>query len=202
MVESIRRGECDFDLIEVMACPGGCIGGAGQPVTVDRDAKRQRTKGLYGADKMMQLHKSQDNHIVAQCYNEHLGEPGGPTAHRLLHTTYQNRRRIQGDPLVLLDNNGARKVQVSVCVGTSCFLRGSQTLLKRLADYVESRDMDDTVEIQATFCFEHCDRGPTVRVDQRGDRALHVRRGPRGDRAGHEGVRGPRPTNSPPGISK
>jgi NADH-quinone oxidoreductase subunit G len=166
VVEKIRRGECDYDLIEVMACPGGCIGGAGQPVTQDHGAKLERCKGLFTADKMMQLHKSQDNHIVAQCYAEHLGEPGGPTAHRLLHTTYQNRRRIMGDPLVLLDNDRAQKVQVSVCVGTSCFLRGSQTLLKRLADYVESHDLDDTVEIQATFCFEHCDRGPTVRIGE------------------------------------
>jgi NADH-quinone oxidoreductase subunit G len=166
VVESIRRGECEYDLIEVMACPGGCIGGAGQPVTQDHGAKRERCKGLYNADKMMQLHKSQDNHIVAQCYAEHLGEPGSPTAHRLLHTTYQNRRRIVGDPLVLLDNDRVQKVQVSVCVGTSCFVRGSQTLLKRLADYLESRDWDDTVEIQATFCFEHCDRGPTVRVGE------------------------------------
>lgn len=164
VVERIRRGECDYDLIEVMACPGGCIGGAGQPVTQDREAKQQRCKGLYNADKMMQLHKSQDNHIVSHCYASHLGEPGGPTAHRLLHTTYQNRRRIVGDPLVLLDNDRQQKVQVSVCVGTSCFIRGSQMLLKRLAEYVESRDLDDTVEIQATFCFEHCDRGPTVRV--------------------------------------
>jgi NADH-quinone oxidoreductase subunit G len=166
VVERIRRGECDYDLIEVMACPGGCIGGAGQPVTQDHGAKLQRCKGLYSADKMMQLHKSQDNYIVSQCYAEHLGEPGGPTAHRLLHTTYQNRRRIMGDPLVLLDNDRVQKVGVSVCVGTSCFIRGSQTLLKRLADYVESRDLDDTVEIQATFCFEHCDRGPTVRIGE------------------------------------
>ncbi len=164
VVEAIRRGECDYDLIEVMACPGGCVGGAGQPVTLDRQAKQDRSKGLYSADKMMQLHKSQDNHVVAQCYAQHLGEPGSPTAHRLLHTSYQNRRRILGDPLVLLDNDRAEKVQVSVCVGTSCFVRGSQTLLKRLADYVEDRDLDDTVEIQATFCFEHCQRGPTVRV--------------------------------------
>lgn len=55
---------------------------------------------------------------------------------------------------------------MSVCVGTSCFVRGSQTLLKRLADYVESRALDDTVDVQATFCFEHCDRGPTVRVGE------------------------------------
>jgi NADH-quinone oxidoreductase subunit G len=166
VVDKIRRGECDYDLIEVMACPGGCIGGAGQPVSLDYATKHERCKGLYNADKMMQLHKSQDNHIVTQCYHDYLGEPGGPTAHHLLHTTYQNRRRIVGDPLVLLDNNTAQKVQVSVCVGTSCFVRGSQTLLKRLTDYIESRDLDDLVEVQATFCFEHCDRGPTVRVGE------------------------------------
>lgn len=166
VVEAIRRGECDYDLIEVMACPGGCIGGAGQPVSLDRAAKRERAKGLYNADKMMQLHKSQDNHVVAQCYAQHLGEPGSTTAHRLLHTSYQNRRRIHGDPLVLLENGGDEKLRISVCVGTSCFVRGSQTLLKRLADYVESRDLDDTVDIEATFCFEHCQRGPTVRVGE------------------------------------
>ena len=166
VVEKIRRGECDYDLIEVMACPGGCIGGAGQPVTQDADAKRLRCKGLFNADKMMQLHKSQDNFIVSQCYAEHLGQPGSPTAHRLLHTTYQNRRRIIEDPLVLVDNDCSQKVPVSVCVGTSCFLRGSQSLLKRLADFIESRDLDNMVDIQATFCFEHCDRGPTVRVGE------------------------------------
>lgn len=164
LVEKIRRGECDYDLIEVMACPGGCIGGAGQPVTQDQDAKLRRSKGLYNADKMMQLHKSQDNYIVAECYAKHLGEPGGHTAHRLLHTTYQNRRRILGDPLVVLDNERAQKVRVSVCVGTSCFLRGAQALLKKLVDRVEGQGLDDTVEIQATFCFEHCQRGPTVRI--------------------------------------
>jgi NADH-quinone oxidoreductase subunit G len=168
VVEKIRKGECDYDLIEVMACPGGCIGGAGQPVTQDPDAKWRRTKGLFDADKMMQLHKAQDNHIVAECYAKHLGEPCGHTAHTLLHTTYQNRRRIHGESLVILDNAQTQnqKVQVSVCVGTSCFLRGAQTLLKKLTDYIEVNDLEETVEIQATFCFEHCQRGPTVRVGE------------------------------------
>lgn len=158
VVEQIRRGECQYDLIEVMACPGGCIGGAGQPVTQDYMAKADRRKGLFNADKMLQLHKSQDNHIVTQCYAELLGEPNGPTAHRLLHTTYQNRRRILGDPLVLLNNGHKNKVQVSVCVGTSCYVRGSQTLLSKLVNDVESRGWADAVEVKATFCFEHCDR--------------------------------------------
>jgi NADH-quinone oxidoreductase subunit G len=167
IVESIRAGRCQYDLIEVMACPGGCIGGAGQPVSRDPDARRLRGKGLYTADKMMQLHKPQDNHMVADCYAKHLDGPGSKTAHRLLHTSYQNRRRIVGEPLVLLDNDRAQKLCVSVCVGTSCFVRGSQTLLKALLERLEVLGLDDLVEVRATFCFERCDRGPTIHVGQR-----------------------------------
>ena len=79
----------DLDLIEVMACPGGCIGGAGQPVSREPDIRRLRTKGLYDVDKNLDLHKSQENHFVTECYQKHLGEIGGRNAHRLLHTHYQ-----------------------------------------------------------------------------------------------------------------
>jgi len=167
VVEQIRAGQCDYDLVEVMACPGGCIGGAGQPVCRDPAVGKQRAKGLYQADKMMQLHKSQDNHMVAECYAKHLdGHTGSQTAHRLLHTSYQSRRRILGEPLTVLDSGPTQKLAVSVCVGTSCFVRGSQALLKSLVEYVEGQGLDDQVDIQATFCFERCDRGPTVHVGQ------------------------------------
>jgi NADH-quinone oxidoreductase subunit G len=166
VVEKIRAGQCDYDLIEVMACPGGCIGGAGQPVSRDPDARRLRSKGLYTADKMMQLHKPQENHMVNECYAKHLDHPGSKTAHRLLHTSYQSRRRIVGEPLVILDNDHQHKLCVSVCVGTSCFIRGSQALLKSLVEYIDAHELDDMVEVQATFCFERCDRGPTIHVGQ------------------------------------
>ena len=91
LAEDVRDGKCHYDLIEVMACPGGCVGGAGQPVTRDIEAKARRATGLYHADKMLQLHKSQENHLVAECYDKHLGEVGGHEAHRLLHTGYQSR---------------------------------------------------------------------------------------------------------------
>ncbi|MDD3926404.1 MAG: [FeFe] hydrogenase, group A, partial [bacterium] len=80
VADMVRAGECDYDLIEVMACPGGCIGGAGQPVARDADTRRRRTKGLYEADKMLQLHKSQDNPYVAECYSGILGEAGSDKA--------------------------------------------------------------------------------------------------------------------------
>jgi len=91
LADKVRKGKSDLDLIEVMACPGGCIGGAGQPVTRDASARRLRTRGIYDVDKNLDLHKSQDNHYVADVYARHLGEVGGKRAHQLLHTCYVPR---------------------------------------------------------------------------------------------------------------
>jgi len=91
LAEKVRKGKTGLDLIEVMACPGGCIGGAGQPVNRDPETRRQRTRGLYDVDKNLDLHKSQENHFVADCYQRHLGEVGGEKAHHLLHTHYTAR---------------------------------------------------------------------------------------------------------------
>ena len=166
VAERVERGECDYDLIEVMACPGGCIGGAGQPVARDFEVKRRRAKGLYDADKTLQLHKAQDNYYVTECYSCHLGEVGGHTAHKLLHTDYHSRRRISDEDLSLGTGPEADKLRVSVCVGTSCLLRGAQDMLHALIGHVEERGLQDAVDIQATFCFEQCDRGPTVSVGE------------------------------------
>jgi NADH-quinone oxidoreductase subunit G len=67
---------------------------------------------------------------------------------------------------VILDNDHQHKLCVSVCVGTSCFIRGSQSLLKSLVEYLEAEKLDEMVEVRATFCFERCDRGPTIQVGQ------------------------------------
>jgi NADH-quinone oxidoreductase subunit G len=170
LAEQVRAGECRYDLIEVMACPGGCVGGAGQPVTKDIEVRSQRAKGLYEADRMLQLHKSQDNHLLAECYQRELGEIGGRTAHELLHTEYQSRRRICGQTLVFQDDNRPSKLGISVCVGTSCFVRGSQALLERLIRRIQTDAIQDRVDVEATFCFESCDRGPSVRI---GNEVIH-----------------------------
>ena len=77
LIEKIKSGEAQYDFVEVMACPGGCIGGAGQPVSADMDAMRKRTKGIYENDRMLQLHKSQDNPYITELYGNVLGEVGG-----------------------------------------------------------------------------------------------------------------------------
>ena len=158
-------GECELDLIEVMACPGGCIGGAGQPVSRERDVKRLRTRGLYDADKNLDLHKSQDNLQVTEMYQKYLGEIGGRKAHHLLHTHYQNRRRIADERLVFGDGPEGEKLKVSVCAGTNCFLKGSQEVIRDVLQCVDAEQLQDQVEVSASFCFEQCHQGPTVRVD-------------------------------------
>ncbi len=165
LADRVRLGASDYDLIEVMACPGGCIGGAGQPVAEDPvAARRARTKALYAADKDLGLHKSQENCYVARVYDETLGEIGGHKAHELLHTEYQSRRRIADEDLGLTGAVAKDPLKVTVCVGTSCFVKGSQSILKRLLQEVETRGLDNEVDVRASFCFEACDRGPSVQI--------------------------------------
>ena len=89
---------------------------------------------------------------------------GGHRAHELLHTEYQSRKRIVDEDVSLFGGSKS-PVSVTVCVGTSCFLRGSQELLKNLLAYVERRQLAGQVNIKATFCHERCDRGPTVGIN-------------------------------------
>jgi NADH-quinone oxidoreductase subunit G len=169
VAEQVRSGEKQYDFIEVMACPMGCVGGAGQPVTNDWGTRRNRSDGLYKADKMLQLHKPQDNHVLQKCYDDYFeGGVGGHTAHHLLHTTYRNRRRIDGTRIAVMDEAGASpEVKVAVCVGTSCYVRGSQSVLKKIADYIQDKALGHLVKLEATFCTENCDRGPMVIVDDK-----------------------------------
>jgi len=148
-----------------MACPGGCIGGAGQPLSTRSDSKALRTKGLYHADKMLQLHKSQDNVFITDCYAKFLGDIGGEKAHHLLHTSFKSRRRIAEDPLPLMQSQGEDKLKVSVCLGTNCFVKGSQDVLSGVLRHAEQNGLEGRLDVRAGFCFEKCESGPTVMVD-------------------------------------
>jgi NADH-quinone oxidoreductase subunit G len=163
LIEKMKSGAAHYDLVEVMACPGGCVGGAGQPVFHNPTVRQKRTKGLYENDRMLELHKSQDNPYVNELYANFLGEVGGHKAHELLHTGYRNRKRIVDEDVPLSGSeNGS--LDVSVCFGTSCFLKGSQKILHGILEHLRVNDLDDVVNVTASFCFEKCDRGPTVKI--------------------------------------
>ncbi len=96
LLTKVKSGELKVDFIEIMACPGGCINGGGQPVQSAAtkaaiDLKAARSSILYNADKKMELRKSHENLAVKKLYDEFLGEPGSHTAHEVLHTHYIKR---------------------------------------------------------------------------------------------------------------
>ena len=93
LLESIKNGESNYHLIEIMACPGGCIGGGGQPyIYGDTDILQKRLEAIYKEDDMKTLKKSHENPCIQQLYNEFLGEPYSEKARDLLHTHYIDRK--------------------------------------------------------------------------------------------------------------
>ena len=96
LLNAIKAGEEKYDFIEVMACPGGCVNGGGQPtqpavVRNNVDLKALRAKVLYTADKNMDLRKSHENSAVKMLYEEYFGAPASHKAHEVLHTKYVKR---------------------------------------------------------------------------------------------------------------
>jgi NADH-quinone oxidoreductase subunit G/NADP-reducing hydrogenase subunit HndD len=93
LLNEIRDGHSDYHVIEIMACPGGCIGGGGQPIHHGNSAILQaRTQALYREDCGKQLRKSHENPFIIQLYEEYLGKPLSEKAHALLHTHYFNKK--------------------------------------------------------------------------------------------------------------
>lgn len=95
LLEKIRSGEADYHAIEIMACPGGCIGGGGQPYHHgDTTILSKRTEGIYKEDRAKHIRKSHENPMIKKIYEEFLGEPYGHKAHELLHTEYTPRQKM------------------------------------------------------------------------------------------------------------
>ncbi len=87
-----HKGESPYHFIEVMTCPGGCVGGGGQPYGSTMDKRSKRAQGLYDIDGSLKLRKSHENPAVKKAYEEFLGEPNSKLAHKLLHTHYVRRK--------------------------------------------------------------------------------------------------------------
>jgi NADH-quinone oxidoreductase subunit G len=81
-----------YHFIEVMACPGGCIGGGGQPVMIDDEVRLDRSRGLYEDDKTKNIRNCHNNPYIKKLYDEFLGKPNSAKSHELLHTTYKARK--------------------------------------------------------------------------------------------------------------
>ncbi len=99
VLTDIKEGKANYHFIEIMACPGGCVTGGGQPIIdaktlMDVDPKAERAKALYSEDKNAKLRKSHENPAIKKIYEEFLEKPGSHKAHDLLHTHYTKRDKF------------------------------------------------------------------------------------------------------------
>ena len=91
-IQEVKEGKADYQMLEVMACPGGCINGGGQPLSCnDSHIKEERSKGLYADDKNCNYRKSHDNPAIKKIYEEYFGAPNSHKAHEMLHTSYGDK---------------------------------------------------------------------------------------------------------------
>lgn len=91
-IQEVKEGKADYQMLEVMACPGGCINGGGQPLSCnDSHIKEERSKGLYADDKTCTFRKSHENPAIKKIYEDYFGEPNSHKAHEMLHTSYGDK---------------------------------------------------------------------------------------------------------------
>ena len=98
IMDEIRAGNVDYQFVEIMACPGGCIMGGGQPIKSSKirstiDVRKLRADSLYTIDEKSTIRKSHENPTIKTIYKEFFGEPGSEKAHKYLHTTYHKEEK-------------------------------------------------------------------------------------------------------------
>jgi NADP-reducing hydrogenase subunit HndD len=91
IMKMVRDGKAAYHFVEIMACPGGCIGGGGQPIPTNMQIRKNRMKAIYSEDEHMVLRKSHENPEVVAIYKEFLDQPNSHKSHELLHTHYVER---------------------------------------------------------------------------------------------------------------
>jgi iron-only hydrogenase group A len=91
IAKKVSQGKSDYHFIEIMACPGGCLGGGGQPIPTNKAIRQKRMEAIYAEDSGMPLRKSHENPEVIAIYEEFLEKPNGHKSHELLHTHYVQR---------------------------------------------------------------------------------------------------------------
>jgi NADH:ubiquinone oxidoreductase subunit E len=166
LIDRIRSGDAPYDLIEVMACPGGCINGSGNPAPQFVGETGERLDVLYRLDQAAPIRTSQDNPAVQAIYENWLGQPDSERSHHALHTTYRRRSmRLEGPSEEKL-LKALPVIEVGVCIGTHCFVRGSWQLLEGISAELRSRGLDDRFRVKARFCTGQCSEGPNVVVGE------------------------------------
>lgn len=151
IINKIIQGvDVGYDLIEVMACPGGCISGAGHPVPEKVDALDNRQGVLINIDKTSKYRKSQENPDILRLYDEFYKEPNSELAHQLLHTHYHAKLGDGVTSMVRNKGNSAFMThELTVCFCDTCTAKGSREVYNRHLTDVMRHNMDSFIEVKA-----------------------------------------------------
>jgi hypothetical protein len=150
IVEKIIEGvDVGYDIIEVMACPGGCICGAGHPVPEKIDALEKRQQVLVNIDKTSKYRKSQENPDILNLYKDFYGEANSPLAHALLHTHYFPRVGDSRENAVHRKHNSAYVTQdLEICVCDDCKRKGANELYHVMSDKINKLGMRSFISVK------------------------------------------------------
>ncbi len=160
LIEKIQSGELNVHAVEIMACPGGCVGGGGQPFQNNSEHRLARAKEIYNIDSKLVLHKAQDNEDLDKIFEKYWNGCCNHETHHDLHTHYQAKKRIAGNEIVIKDGEGP---EITVCLGEGCLKKGSLAIVEKLANL--------PVKVKGAFCLESCGEGISVKVN---NEILHV----------------------------
>eukprot|EP00767_Chilomastix_cuspidata_P002680 gnl/Chilomastix_cuspidata/28.p1 GENE.gnl/Chilomastix_cuspidata/28~~gnl/Chilomastix_cuspidata/28.p1 ORF type:complete len:1181 (+),score=492.55 gnl/Chilomastix_cuspidata/28:1458-5000(+) len=151
LIEAIRAGSApEYHFIEVMACPGGCIGGGGQPRSLNPRILEERAKATYTIDERMEIRKSHENPEIQQIYKDFLGEPNSHKAHKLLHTHYADRSATVQRPK---DEDEDEEMDVPADGEPLSIIFATQTgnaknFANRIASEARSKDVEFAVQVK------------------------------------------------------
>ncbi len=168
ILEKIIEGtEVGYDLIEVMACPGGCICGAGHPVPEKIDTLEKRQQVLVNIDQTSRYRKSQENPDILRLYDEYYGEANSPLAHKLLHTYYEAVKR---EPVSKHDRRMADSAfvthELTLCTCDKCTDQGSKELFAAISGKIRKLKMDSFVTARTIRLKEnHPGQGVYAAID-------------------------------------
>ncbi|MGL4370434.1 MAG: iron hydrogenase small subunit, partial [Spirochaetota bacterium] len=168
IIEKIRQGvDVGYDLIEVMACPGGCICGAGHPVPEKFDDLEKRQQVIVNIDKISKYRKSQENPDVLRLYSDFYGSANSHLAHELLHTHY---KAVKGDMVCSEVKRKADSAFVTreftVCFCDECTGKGARQIFDRIEKEVKALKMDSFIDVKAIRLKEtHSGKGVYISLD-------------------------------------
>ncbi|NLI94078.1 MAG: FAD-dependent oxidoreductase [Peptococcaceae bacterium] len=168
IIEKIIQGvDVGYDLIEVMACPGGCICGAGHPVPEKIDTLEKRQQVLVNIDKTSVYRKSQENPDILRLYKDYYGEVNSELAHKLLHTRYSPANLDKASRNIRKKGDSAFVTrEITICTCDTCTALGSKELYNKITEKIKKLKMDAFVNVKTIRLKEnHTGEGIYISLD-------------------------------------